>query len=232
MPGYVESWTYPYTHSIYTFSLPSLYVTNIWNGPRAYFNSFSFCLTAVCLTGSDLALHPADTLLPLLSNHHPYRIQTIQKPFPGHKWPCQLQSPSVPPWTHIVLRNECVSPFCRSSGQFVGWIFSWLQDPEIENAGSNYPLAKKGCYSCDMTQMSSAGKFHSHKASSKGSSAVCSFARCSDMNKFGTWLLCWLCSALSAAVWANARGSRHQVSWSLSKVNNVRTNASSKEPSP
>lgn len=41
-----------------------------------------------------------------------------------------------------------------------------------------------------MTQICSAGRFHSHKAPSTGSSAVCSFACCSDVNKFGTWLLC------------------------------------------
>lgn len=40
-----------------------------------------------------------------------------------------------------------------------------------------------------MTQISSAGRFHSHKASSKGSSAVGSSAHCRGREQSGTWLL-------------------------------------------
>lgn len=70
--------------SLCTVSTPSLFpphiFTSIWSSPVAHKNSFSFCLTAACRynpTGSDLPLHPADTPLSLLPNHHSHRGRTI-----------------------------------------------------------------------------------------------------------------------------------------------------------
>lgn len=62
-------------------------------------------------------------------------------------WP-QVTLPTSEPFsTHMDLHPPQMSvfpPLYRSSGQFVGCSFcSWLQDPKIENAGSNYLLAKK-----------------------------------------------------------------------------------------
>lgn len=70
---------------------------------------------------------------------------------------------------------------------------------------------QKGCYSCNMTQISSAARFHSHKASSKGSSEVCSSAGCSGSEQAGTWLLCCVTGlSSSSSSGARARASGHQ----------------------
>lgn len=47
--------------------------------PYMHIQFFLFLHHCLVLTGSDLALHPADTLLWLLPDHHPHGAQTTQK---------------------------------------------------------------------------------------------------------------------------------------------------------
>lgn len=111
--------------------------------PTCTFNSFSFCITASC----SQALTWLCTQLTHCYGCCQITTPMELKPPKSTALSWQVTLPASEPSStqvdpHPPQRWMCF-PFCGSSGQSVGFISSWLQDPETENTGSNYLLAKK-----------------------------------------------------------------------------------------